>query len=495
VQVLRNWNLKLARELKKLRQEAATTGRQNTANTSNETAGAVNMDPQSRNTVFQNDVLHAIDGVVKQHRRGWGAARVGALVAKAVCNEEAFFPHILKLARRHLCKTIFAPFNILREMDLAGGTLLYEGIDVLRRVETSGVNRCQGSIIPSKMEIKKTATIGEWFARQYCPFDLKETNKDEAIQFDFAKTMLCITKAFHLDKIGKARSLSIASSIDGASLSKNLSIVAGGIKVNDLDARCPLTNRLLLDNPATMSAQSRNLCIPLKIMMGRETKETFTEFGPLFKFVDDISDETTMPNEMDGFKPFRSMTNCDLSAQWKGLCKGGAAKVHMLPCTGCATESNSLSTPDSTKCNRWCHEKSEDPDWMCFHKPMGTTERVESMRAEVNDLVGRLLEGALEDIQHESKITCFDVELNTPSKKSTRDPFSIHYCPKDEKELQSFDSLVTNELILRGMDHDLDKALEIRRESLRVALKGESTSIAYQKKYPTVRFAKVLILC
>lgn len=471
VQMLRSWNLKLARELKKLREQEAATSL-HTA-TSNETAGAVNTNPQSRNTAFQNDVLHAIDSVVKQHRR-WGAARIGDLVAKAVCNDEVFFPHVLKLARRHLRKTIFTPFNILREMDLAGGTLSYEGIDVLRRVETSGVKRFRGSIIPSKAEIKRTARVVEWFARQYCPFDLKETNMGEAIQFDYAKTMLCITKAFHLDEIGKERSLSIASSIDGASLSKNLSIIAGGIKVNDLAARCPLTNRLLLDNPATMSAQSRNLCIPLKIMMGRETKETFKEFGTLFKFIDDISDEITMPGAMEGFKAFRSMTNCDLSAQWKGLCKGGAAKVHTLPCTCCATESNSLSTPNSTKCNRWCHEKSDDADWMCFHKPMGTPERVESMRAEVNELVGRL-EGALEDIMNESKITRYDVEINTPSEKSTRDPFSIHYCPMNEKELQSFDSLVTNELIVRGMDHDLDGALEIRRESLRVALKGEST--------------------
>jgi len=61
------------------------------------------------------------------------------------------------------------------------------------------------------------------------------------------------------------------------------------------------------------------------MMMGWETKETFTEFGPLFKFLDDLSDATTMPTKMEGFIPFSCMTNCDLSAQWKGLCKGFAA--------------------------------------------------------------------------------------------------------------------------------------------------------------------------
>jgi hypothetical protein len=93
--------------------------------------------------------------------------------------------------------------------------------------------------------------------------------------------------------------LSVASSIDGASLSKNLSIIAGGVKIVDLAARCPSTKQPLLDDPAMMSAQSCNLCIPIKIMMGRETKETFTEFATMFKFLDDLSDETTMPKEME----------------------------------------------------------------------------------------------------------------------------------------------------------------------------------------------------
>ena len=442
--------------------------------------------------VFQNEVVHAIDGVVKQYRR-WGVARVGALVAKAVWNEEVYVPHVLKLARTHLRQAVFTPFNILRAMDLVGGTLSYEGIEVLRRVETCGVKRFRGSIIPSKAEVKRMAGIIEWFARKYCPFQLKHTNKGEAVQFDYAKTMLCIINAFHLEDIGKARSLSVASSIDGASLSKNLSFIAGGIKVIDVAARCPLTSRPLLDNPATMSAQSRTLNIPLMMMMGRKTNETFIELGPLFNFLDDISEETTMPLEMDGFKPFCSMTNCDLSAQWKGLRKGGAAKVHTLPCTGCATESNSLATPNSTPCIRWCHENSADPTWMCFHKPMATPERVESMRAEVKELVATL-EGALEDIQNESKMTRFDVELDTPSESSTCDPLSIHFRPSNAMLQQSFARLVTNELILRGMD--IHGALEVRRENLRVALKGESKpSIGYQKKYPTVRFVREPISC
>ena len=142
-----------------------------------------------------------------------------------------------------------------------------------------------------------------------------------------------------MDTIGKQRSLSIASSIDGASLSKNLSVMANGIKITDRAALCPLTGKHLLDNPTTMKAQSWSLCLILYLTMGRETKESFTEFAPLFQFLDSMSAAETLPTELTGFMPFCTMTNCDLSAQWKGLCQGGAAKVHTLPCTGCATKS------------------------------------------------------------------------------------------------------------------------------------------------------------
>jgi hypothetical protein len=81
----------------------------------------------------------------------------GACVARAVWeySNGAFQPHLLKLACQHFRMNVFTPFNILQEMDLCGGTLSYEGIDVIRRVETGGVKWFRGStVLPSKSEIK-----------------------------------------------------------------------------------------------------------------------------------------------------------------------------------------------------------------------------------------------------------------------------------------------------------------------------------------------------
>jgi hypothetical protein len=279
-------------------------------------------------------------------------------------------PHLLKLARQYYRANVFTSFNILKEMDLAGGTLSYEGIDVIRRVETGCQKYYRGSMIPSKSEIKRMAGLVEWCARGHCPYTVSETDQGEVIVFDYAKAMLCVTKAFGLDEIGKLRSLSFATSLDGASLSKNLSIVAAGVKVIDRSACCPFSGRLILQNPLTMRAQSRNLCLPFIIRMGRETMEAFRDFGPFFAFMDALSKEGMIL--LDGIKHFLTMTYCDLAAQWKGLGKGGAAKVHNLPCTGCATESENLATPNNRACTRWCHAHSQDVEWMCYHKPMAT---------------------------------------------------------------------------------------------------------------------------
>ena len=78
---------------------------------------------------------------------------------------------------------------------------------------------------------------------------------------------------------------------------------------------CPLTKKTLLDNPTAMNAPSQNLCIPLKKMMGRETKDTFTKFATLFQFLDNIAGEDTLPAVMADYVPFSTMTNCYLSAQ------------------------------------------------------------------------------------------------------------------------------------------------------------------------------------
>ena len=463
-----------------LQQRIQDMARKNKALTShNAASGDQGNNDTSKNELFKVQVVAAINDVLKAYPR-WSSKRTVPLIAQAVWNVDANQPALVKLARKYFRDTIFTPFNILKEMDLAGGTLSYEGIDILRRVETLGIKHFRGSMIPSKSEIKRLAGTIEWFGASKCPFVLKETSKGEAVEFDYGKAMLCITQAFHLEEIGKMRSLSVASSIDGASLTKNLSMIAGGVKVTDRGARCPLTRQPLLDNPTTMKSQSRNLCIPFKLMMGRETKETFAEFATLFAFFDNLGDVETMPAELIDFMPFRCMTNCDLSAQWKGLCKGGAAKVHTLPCTGCATESDGLATPNTRSCVRWCYEHSlVDPEWMCYHKEMATPEHVDTMKTEVAELLS-VLGSALEEIRGESMMTSHDLEVEVPVVASTSNATSIHFLPQNLGETRLFSQLLSTELMIRNLDNR--GSMETRRENLRQSMQREATIVKLNRE-------------
>jgi hypothetical protein len=113
-------------------------------------------------------VLQSIQDVLKKYPR-WNSKRTGPLVAQVVWNEGSNLPELLKLSRKHFRDNVFTPYNVLREMDLSGGTLSYEGIDVLRRVETAGLKWYRGSMIPSMSEIKRMASMVEWYARPHCP--------------------------------------------------------------------------------------------------------------------------------------------------------------------------------------------------------------------------------------------------------------------------------------------------------------------------------------
>jgi hypothetical protein len=128
----------------------------------------------SRNDRFKFQISGALKTVLDRNRH-WK----GALVAEVLWDYQdgALQPHLLKLARIHFRTHVFTPFNIIREMDVAGGTLSYEGIDVIRRVATSGVMRFHGSMIPSKSTIKRMAGMVEWFAKGHCPFSDNQTSK------------------------------------------------------------------------------------------------------------------------------------------------------------------------------------------------------------------------------------------------------------------------------------------------------------------------------
>jgi hypothetical protein len=333
-------------------------------------------------------------------------------------------------------------------MDIAGGTLSYEGIEVLRRVETKGGKHIRGSVIPSSSEIKHVARMVEHFAEPLCPFNLQPTPVGEMIQFDIEKTLRTVLGAYGLLSIAVDKSVSVTQSIDGAQLSKNLSHTTGGIKISDRCTRCPFTKKLILQDVGSCNAQSRSYCFPLTTVMSKETNDSVQLFKPMFQFFEDCTKAET--NRLQDLKPLTVSVNCDMSAQWKGLCKGGGKTKHReLPCHCCPRESHLWHVPNESHCGSWCQELyAEVPGWKCYHQDMMSENNVLGTQQAIDELT-ESLSGDLDKINNDSKIDREDV--GSPHAGSESNPLSIHFCPTSDAERQTFSELVTTELILRDM--------------------------------------------
>ena len=80
--------------------------------------------------------------------------------------------------------------------------------------------------------------------------------------------------------------------------------------------------------------------------MQNETKDIYCEFKQAFERFHLLSTKAVggLPPDsvftLAGCKPLNLALNCDMSAVWKMFGVGGAAKVHIHPCTCCPIESD-----------------------------------------------------------------------------------------------------------------------------------------------------------
>jgi hypothetical protein len=435
--------------------------------------------PKSENARFHEEVTRMLNKVVAKYK--WGSIRVGRELATLFFEYSDSLCHdvLISKAKRWLRENVYTCYNILREMDRAGGTLGYEGIEIIRAAETKRVKSYKGSLIPSSGDFKRAAEKVEKLAHHLAPFVLgvTSTGDKEAIDFQpYWKIMGTVFRAYGLMGAGKAHSCLCVYALDGAAITKNLGHVLGGFKVADPSATCPMTGDLLLANPTEMNAQSRNLCFPLKMIMGKETKETIKEFSPMFQFMEDCESDDPTKNPMTlhwGMLPLTCAANCDLSAGWKCLCKGGAAKVSNHPCHCCALYKSKWALQNSEAklldCN-WCHElHSGVPNWKCYHHPMMTPESLSMAQVELNRLMEGL-SGSLERVEKESRLQVDDADDATP--ESRRNPMSIHYCPGTNEEKLKYGEFLTAELIIRDMSPF--GTISAKRVTLRKAARSEA---------------------
>jgi len=298
----------------------------------------------------------------------------------------------IELAVNYIRKEVYSPANVLRAMDMAGGQLSIEGIEVLRTCETKGKKYYRNSILPCSADIRRVGAEVEEFAEKLIPYQHGTLDTGgEFVEWVPEEMIAMVVKGFGLEQQAKERSITIHQAMDGAQLSKNITHVTYGFKMADRGALCPFSKKpLFCGNEDTASVQSRNNCFPLKIVMERESNKIVDLMRPIIAVVKNMA----APGQkwMGDNKPINAPLNSDMSATWKIFQVGGAAKRDEQPCHCCAIRSDDLSHANVQKCSRFC--KSEHD--VCYHQTFLSSDNIAELQTHYD-----LLQSTLDE-QHQS---------------------------------------------------------------------------------------------
>jgi len=334
---------------------------------------------------------------------------------------ESFF----ELAVSSIRKDVYSPANVLRAMDMAGGQLSIEGLEVLRSCETKGTKYYRNSILPCSADIRRVGAIVEEFAKTVIPYRHGTLDTGgEFVEWVPEEMIAMVIKGFGLEEQAKNRSITIHQAMDGAQLSKNITHVTYSFKMADRGAFCPFSKKPLFGgNNDDASVQSRNNCFPLKIVMERESNQIVDLMRPIISAVKSL----TSPGQkwMRGNnEPITAPLNSDMSATWKIFKVGGAAKHDEQPCHCCPILSDDLSHANVVKCSRYCKDAND----VCYHQTFLSSDNITELQTHYNLLQSTLDEHyeSYERLRSLSQME-LDEDPGAPTGEGRLNDKSIHF--------------------------------------------------------------------
>jgi hypothetical protein len=242
------------------------------------------------------------------------------------------------------------------------------------------------------MGSEKIENLGDELIR----FQEYQSEWGKEIKFCHARAVQLACGAYCVTEKAKIESVAISEPIDAAQITKNMYFITAGFKMGDIDAVDPVTKKPLCIEEVYTNIQSRNNVFPTQIMVAKETKESYDAFKGFFDFFamagDKSVDREGSPyfwEALDGFQELDVIATIDMSAQWKGLCKGGTCKQSCFFCHCCT-------------CERFCADRLDD-DWKCYYHQKATNDVVESMKHTIEQLRANL-SASLESFMNSSKI-------------------------------------------------------------------------------------------
>jgi hypothetical protein len=412
---------------------------------------------------FHGLIHAAIDLVIKEDRNfcRWKDSRLTLELSYAfssynngICDNELTILYKEKIRKRY-----FDIFEILQAMDLAGGVCSYTAYDIIRSVvlavdknniddddDTSNSKRTGLCLMPSTTKLKRAAAYVEKVGQTLTPLiHQPEAPAGESIQFKYDETIKFILKSFSL----YGTDCTIAHSLDGAQLSKRESHTCAGIKIIDQKAIDPRTGSLMFEDPKDAKFQGLDHLFPMKMVMARETnKLVYEEFGDFYAFCSSCEHDDSNP-----YAPSHPKTiftaECDLSMTWKGLARGGAAKIKEFACHCCDVEVEELAEPHTHPCNRICRQLHEAvAGWECYHRPIVGEAELERKKIQLQ-LLRESLKSSIDTIAATSKMKVENYQNPPPG--SSKNIRSIFYDPTNSKRRLFYLEFLQDELRLRGL--------------------------------------------
>jgi hypothetical protein len=355
--------------------------------------------------------------------------------------------------------------EIAKIIDLSGSLINLSAYDTLRKGiegDASGKVERNGGWLASKYHVMKCMTAVETAAQEHIPIkkDLELPANVDGVQFEYEPLLAYLLKLYKLDDVARDPNelpVEFSITLDGADLSRNISHVTAGIKINDPRAIDPKSG-IPIGQDHSMPVQSRELCYPFKILIAKDTKELYnTCFADFFAFFQQV--------EVAGFgeftKPFNVSAPQDMSSFWKSLKKGGGCKTKTMFCHCCSCPKEQVHLERPTRCQR-CVEKNSVK---CFHWAVGDTptlalasERLLSMSINHPYLADATIKAKLH------------VRLQENQLDATRDIGNILYEPENLQERRRFsEEFLNHDLRILGLP--IIGNLEARRARLLAVLR------------------------
>jgi hypothetical protein len=300
-------------------------------------------------------------------KRNLATNKANAVFDPNLCNGVAL-EEVIAESEKWLRQNVFKPSEILKQMDLRGGTLNYEGISVLNDVEasayTASKSRLRGRLLCTPACLKLVAKQLESEGDSICPYQCIRTPYGEGIEFDYAKVTRLVINSYGLEDAGRQRRINISASIDAAHITKNLCHSSAGLK---------------------QSAGFAVTVFIMKIILTKKTKEFFRHFDDIFQFfrLSELTQEEKRHHENNAEKfqwehfsdlqPLAITFTTDMAADWKLVGVRGGVKNTEMFCTLCACTSTDVHQPNDTTCMRFCAFR-EEPNWCCYYHPIASLE-------------------------------------------------------------------------------------------------------------------------